>query len=82
MQVVVVPEQWLKPGVSTKKPSLSSSRYTLGWSLLKAPWFCAESMAARPHRSLPVGPFVAVRVSANRPNDVEPSPTPLNAQSV
>lgn len=68
--------------MSTKNPSSSSSRHTLGWSLLNAPWFCAESIAARPQRSVPSGPSVSVRVSANRPNDVDPSPTPLNAQSV
>jgi hypothetical protein len=42
---------------------------------VNARWFCTLGIAARQHRSVPLGPFVAVRVSARMPKFDEPSPT-------
>lgn len=74
VQVVAVDVQCSNPGRVTKKPSPSSIRQDGAGNPLNARWFCTLGIAARPHRSVPLGPFVAVRVSARMPKFAEPLP--------
>lgn len=74
VQVVAADVQCSNPGRVRKNPSPSSIRHEGAGKPLNALWFCVLGIPARPHRSVPLGPFVAVRVSARMPKFVDPSP--------